>query len=117
MPVSPWLVVVLVCLSTYRLTILVVEDRITRPIVDPIQEWSEKRWLDRHPDGDRNSAQWQSQVGWLLSCPWCSGLWIAGILTCVVDLWFEPVALPVLVALTASGVTGFLATVSEKASA
>lgn len=115
--VTPWLAVVLVCLATYRLTILVTEDKITRPLIDPIQEWAERRWLAKHPNGDRNSDQWQSQVGWLLSCPWCSGLWIAGIVTCVVDVWFAPLPMPVLVALAASGVTGFLATMADAAKA
>lgn len=110
---SAWLTVVLICVATYRLTVLVVEDRIGRPIVDPIQEWSERRWLDKHPDGDRNSDQWQSPLAFFFSCPWCCSIWIAGIVVCVVDVWFEPVALPVLVALAASGVTGFLSSVVD----
>lgn len=110
---NPWLVFVVLTLAVYRLTVLVVDDRVMRPIIDPIQEWSERRWLDSHPDGDRNSDQWQSPLAFFFSCSWCTSAWVAGITVCVVDAWFEPIALPVLVALAASGVTGFLSSVVE----
>lgn len=107
---NPWLVVVLIALTTYRLTRLIVDDRISKPVVDRVQEWAERRWIAKRPDSDTNSDQWQSSVAYLFSCPWCVSVYVAGAVTVVVDAWFEPVALPVLVAVVASGVTGLLAT-------
>lgn len=110
---NPWLLVVLIWLATYRLTVLVTDDKITRPIVDPVQEWFEKRWLAKHLDGDRNSSEWQSQWAWLLGCPWCCSVYIGAAVTVIADVWFEPVPLPALVAISASGVTGFLSSVVD----
>lgn len=110
---NPWLLVVLIWLATYRLTVLVTDDKITRPIVDPVQEWFERRWLAKHPDGDRNSDQWQSYPSFAFGCPWCMSVYIGAAVTVIVDVWFEPVPLPALVAIAASAVTGFLSSVVE----
>lgn len=49
-------------LATYRLTKLVIEDKILEPIRD--------RLFDRYPPS--------TQIGYLLTCPWCVSMW-AGI--------------------------------------
>lgn len=105
---NPWLVVALIVLTTYRITRFLIDDRLAQPVVSRVQEWAEGRYLTKH---DANATpEYQSQIGYLFSCPWCVSIYVAGAVTCVVDVWFEPVALPVLVALVASGVTGLLAT-------
>lgn len=102
--------VALISLATYRLTRLVVDDRISRPAVDRVQEWAERRWMAKRPDADPNTDEWQSSLGYLFSCPWCVSIYVAGATTAAVDAWFTPVALPVLVAVAASGVTGLMST-------
>lgn len=105
---SPWLVVALIVLATYRITRFIVDDKLAQPVVSRVQEWAEGRYLAKR---DATATdEYQSHIGYLFSCPWCVSIYVAGVTVAIVDAWFEPVALPVLVALMASGVTGLLAT-------
>lgn len=54
-------------LAAKRLTQLVVEDEITRPLREPVLQWGEK-----HEEGT-----WQDRIAYLVSCPACSSVWAA----------------------------------------
>lgn len=68
MPTSVWLVVF--AMATARLVGLVAQDTITAPIRDAV----ERRWPDR----------WLTD---LVSCAWCSGLWISTCTAAIVWVW------------------------------
>ncbi len=63
---------VLNALAVHRLTVLVIEDKITEPLRNKI--------FDR----------WNPADTWtyLFTCPWCVSIWIAGI--AVLGLWLIP---------------------------
>lgn len=109
-----WLTCVLLILATYRITKLIVDDRIARPLRDPLQNAAERRWQRKHPDHPpekgcgEDGDEWCSSIAYLLSCPWCMSIWVAGALVSITDVFIVGVPLPVLTALAASGVTGFL---------
>jgi hypothetical protein len=54
-------------LAARRLTQLITEDEITKPLREPILTWGE-----RHEEGT-----WQDRVAYLVSCPACSSVWAA----------------------------------------
>jgi hypothetical protein len=99
------LLVGLVALASHRATRFLVADRLTyRPRV-AAQMWFEQRWEAKYFTHDEDV--WQSQVAYLLSCMWCLGFWVAGIVTLVTDLAVG-LPYPVLVWLAASTVTGWI---------
>lgn len=55
-------------LAARRLTQLITEDEITKPLREPILQWGE-----RHPTGS-----WQDRLAYLVSCPACTSVWAAG---------------------------------------
>lgn len=56
---------ILEALATRRLTQLVVEDEITRPVRDIVT-----RWADRHREGTL-----PDRLGYLVDCPACASVW------------------------------------------
>lgn len=99
------LVVALVCLATHRLTLGVVEDRLTRRPRTAIQNHYERAYEQR--TGRVDPDEWQSAVAYLLSCPWCMSIWVGGAVTAA-TVYLTSVPLPVLVWLASSSVTGLL---------
>lgn len=75
---SASLLVLLVCLTAYRLTRLVVSDSW------PPSEWMRGQVIDRTGE--------ESSWSYLVHCPWCMGMWIAGLVTAATDV---AVGLPV----------------------
>lgn len=79
-------------LATHRLTRLVLSDKITEPARDKIFEKFDPA---------------SSQLGYLLTCPWCASIWIgagvAAFRTVAPSAW-RPIALM----LAASSVTGII---------
>lgn len=95
---TPFLFIVL-ALSTWRFTHLVVED--TLPLISKPREWI----IDRKPEGN---------LAYLLGCTYCSSVWVAAAHVAVVDLamgW--SVAAPVAVAAALSIITAFAETVVD----
>lgn len=99
MVATPWLAVLILVLATYSITRLITEDT----IADPIRNWFFTHWPN---DGftskvkpKRGKLRLISQGTWyvdegtklgeLISCPWCSGFWVA-LLVCVAA-WFAPI--------------------------
>lgn len=94
------LLVVLVMLSTYRLTRLVTADKIT----ERFRDWANGR-----------VASWP---GYLAQCDWCLSIWVAPWPTLAAVWWGDNRAvLAGLVALSASAATGLIATVEQKVDA
>lgn len=105
-----WLLVALVCLSTYMLTQLATAGRIFQAPRELLQNWFEQRWERRHnydPTVHGESEQWQSMGGYFLSCPWCVSVWVGGGVTLATYLAVG-LHVPVLVWLASAGVTGYL---------
>ena len=73
----------LLCFATFRLTHLLTEERIARCIRAPFVV----RKTITNPDGTRKEEEepvghgLRRVIGELLICPWCSGVWIATLLT------------------------------------
>lgn len=80
-------------LACYRLTKLVLDDRITQPL--------RERWFARHPPES-------TALGYLATCPWCLSLWaglgIVGARRLAPRAWS-----PLADVLAMSAVTGLLA--------
>lgn len=90
-------------LATARLTRLAVEDRI------PVG-WLRDRIL-RAADEDSGGLGSASKLAELVSCSWCTGLWVsAGVLVVRRYRWWRPIAL----ALAFSEVAGLAATWTER---
>ena len=91
------LTLALVALATYRLTRLVTADKIT----ERFRDWANGRK--------------RSWPGYLVGCDWCLSIWLAPLPTVAVILWPDNRAvLAALVALSASALTGLIATVEQR---
>ncbi|WAA11292.1 DUF1360 domain-containing protein [Fervidibacillus albus] len=103
---------VLLVLASFRLTRLIVFDKITeflrRPFMDEVTE------VDENGDSvtfivpkSKGLRKW---MGELLSCYWCTGIWTSAILLFI--LYVEPtVATPVIVILAIAGAAAIIETV------
>lgn len=92
------LLVLLIFLTTHYVTYV-----ITKSEFPPIHR-AREAVFDRWGEGT-----WQA---YLATCAWCAGFYIAGVIT-LCTLLVTPVPLPVLVWLSAAGVTGFILEVVE----
>lgn len=102
-----WLLVILTCLTVYRLTRLLVSDKITEPIRNRIIYVAYKR---AYP-APIVPAEWQSKrepmLAYFSTCPWCTSVWLGGLVVLVVWLC-TGVPYPLLLWPATSAVTGFL---------
>lgn len=107
---SEWLTVVLICFVVYRVTRFILDDRITQPVVVPIQHWAERRWAAKEEGRNAEEGdEWRSSIAYLLSCPWCVSVYVAAATVPIFDT-VTSVPLPVAVAIAASGFTGLAST-------
>ena len=96
---------ILLCLATFRLTLLVTEDKVFHFLRAPFV--SEKRV--KGPDGEETVEEKpcgrgvQRVIGELLLCPWCSGIWIATLLVFARMIFPDAAHLLLLVLSTAAG--------------
>lgn len=110
MPVA--LTYVLICLTTFSLTRLVVKDTFP-PIAWPrerILNWLEPDddWRNSHPYSRPHLGALGRTTAYLLTCPWCMSVWI-GALVVYGFTWFVSVPLPVVAVIVARAVTGLIA--------
>jgi len=113
---APWLLAILTCLATHRVTRVVTRDYL--PII-AIPRRKIVLWLDpavevdgrhitptpRYPLGILGRS-----VAYLLECDWCASVWVAGAI--VAAEWYLtpwPVPYPLLLVAAASTVTGLIA--------
>lgn len=88
--------IILVALSTYRLTRLVTADRITQKL---------REWLIARGE----------MLGYLATCDWCLSIWVAPIPSSLVIMFpGNRLILVGLLALSASALTGLLAGIEGK---
>jgi hypothetical protein len=105
-------------LASYRITRLVTTDKITEPIFEPLRQWFEDRWIRKHypeyvPDAVRASDEWQSKLAFLLSCAWCLGFWVSGMVTVILSVAYG-LNYPILTWLAMSTVVGFLGNIDSE---
>lgn len=103
--VSPGLLVVLAMLSTFRLTWLVNNDTIARPL----RAWAYRHDVKRHGPVDDDEVP---PLSYFVTCPWCVSMYVAPPVAVATVLWGDNrVILIALVALASSAVTGAAASV------
>ena len=115
-----WWLFILGVLAAYRVTRLVTTDKITEPIFEPIRQRLEIKWIDRHAGDDENlshlygkSETWNSKLAFLLSCPWCLGFWVSGVVTVILSVAYG-LHYPILTWLAMSTVVGFLGNIDSE---
>jgi hypothetical protein len=84
-------------LATYRLTRLITTDNITEPI-------RERIW-DRYPPQS-------SKLGYLITCDWCSSIWVASIV--IPSAMIIPVLVYVYAVFAVSAIAGLLTAYETK---
>lgn len=103
---SEWWLVALASLAAYRVTRLVTTDKITEPITERIRWFFERRWEAKHPEVVP-SDDWNSKLAFLLSCSWCLGFWVSGVVTVILSVAYG-LDYPVITWLAMSTIVGFL---------
>lgn len=99
------LLVLLVCLGTYRLTRLAVTDNVPLGHDDDGEPDSRIRLAIRRRYGDDS---WQT---YLSTCPWCVGVYVGGAVTLATDrLVHGGLVAPALVWAAAATITGMIST-------
>jgi hypothetical protein len=81
--IDPWLFV-LATLAAYRVTRLVTTDKIAEPVTEHVRWWFERRWMRVHGSG--SDAEWNSRLAYMLSCPWCLGFWVSGVMSVILSV-------------------------------
>ncbi|MGW5951920.1 DUF1360 domain-containing protein [Bacillus mycoides] len=110
---TSWLLFFIFALAAFRLTRLIVYDKITaflrRPFIDELEI--------TEPDGSvsaftkvkgKGLRKW---IGELLSCYWCTGVWVSAFLL-VLYKWIPIVAEPVLALLAIAGAAAIIETIT-----
>ncbi|MBS4172063.1 DUF1360 domain-containing protein [Bacillus sp. FJAT-49736] len=113
--IHSWLLLILFSLAAFRLTRLIVYDRITDFIRRPFHEEMEET------DEDGTTVTYikmkgsglRAWIGELLSCYWCTGIWCSAF---IYLLWFisPSIAEPLIILLAIAGLAGILETVVSK---
>lgn len=105
-----WLHFLILVLSSYRLTHLIVFDSITaflrKPFLEETYEENEAGNLVREVQIKGSGIRYW--IGQMISCYWCTGVWsAAGI---VLLYWLVPMSFPVLLLLAISGAAAIIET-------
>ena len=111
-----WLLAVLTCLAVYRATRLLVEDKITEKPRLAVYKWSCLRGVDR-TDRQLVATRLSNIAGrltpmpmlaYFVTCPWCTSIWLGGLVVIGETLLLPHVPYPALLWLTSSAVAGFV---------
>lgn len=113
------LVILLLFLSTYRVTRLMTRDRL--PLIAIPRErfvrrwgvWDEPEEMRGRPIDPRGTNIFMRSVAYLWECDWCMSMWTGGILTAI-TAQIVSIPLPVLVWLASSAFAGWVASSAEK---
>lgn len=113
-----WLLVVLVCLATYRGTRLVTRDKL--PLIDLPREAFVQRWgvyVDAEDKtiaiGGKRTNLLMRSLAYLWECDWCMSMWVGGAVVYACT-WITPTPYPWLLWAAASAMTGLLTTVEMR---
>ncbi|WP_047982217.1 DUF1360 domain-containing protein [Ornithinibacillus contaminans] len=113
--IDGWLDFTLLVLATFRLTRLLVFDKITgfirKPFHHEIEEIDSDGMTTTYIEIRGNGLRYW--IGELLSCYWCSGIWCAAFLIGLAYVW--PIGSEVLIALLAiAGVAGICEAIVQR---
>lgn len=108
MSIEPSLFLLVSIIAVYRVTRLLVVDRVFQVPREKVQDFFEIRWIEKHDLEDPDI--YRSKVAYLLSCMWCMSIWVATVFylvfwasTGLYPVWFIALCIPV-----ASAVTGLI---------
>lgn len=106
---------ILLSLASFRLTRLIVYDKITaflrKPFFDEVEEKNEKGEVEIYIIPKKSGIK--GWIGELLSCYWCTGIWSAIII--VAALFFFPYwSNPVIVVLAVAGLASLIETIVQR---
>lgn len=110
-------IVTLTCLAVYRITRLLVVDRITEKARNAIYRWAVLRAnLTFETAEDRrllfsniaNGIKREPLLAYYVTCPWCVSVWIGGLVVLAEVICMSDVPYPLLLWAASSAVTGFL---------
>ena len=107
-----WFTFVLLSFATFRLTRLVVYDKITAFLREPFLE-REENTLDDGSVEEVVTIKGKGLryfIGSLLSCYWCVGIWTAAIL-CVGWYFYYSIFMPLIIILAVAAVAAMMETV------
>lgn len=107
-----WWLVALASLAAYRVTRLVTTDKITERFFDRIRFGFERRWHKKH-DEPGSATHFNSKLAFLLSCPWCLGFWVSGVVTVILSVAYG-LDYPVITWLAMSTIVGFLGSIDSE---
>lgn len=117
---ADWLFLVLLILTIYRVTRLIIVDAFPLFAVprDYLINWWEPddEWLTRHPDARPHWGALGRSLRYLFGCPWCMSVWVGGAMILGIDYWWRPVEAPLLVWAAASALTGLMSVLEDKLS-
>ncbi|MDY7431177.1 DUF1360 domain-containing protein [Bacillus sp. V26] len=99
-----WLTFFMLILASYRLTHLIVFDKITEFIRKPFMK--KKRTVDANGHVNEKNVP-SSNFGYMLNCYWCAGVWCA-ILIGLGYLFLPDIAVPVIFILSIAGAQAIL---------
>lgn len=102
-----WVEWLVLSLATFRLVRLMLEDEITSPFRAYFLQVTTKREGQQEFDVIVIKGHgWRYAVGYLLTCHWCAGIWLAAF---VVGLYlFVPPSYPLLLLLSLAGASSLL---------
>lgn len=113
--IDPSLFVLLSVLAVYRVTRLLIVDKILEVPREKVQNFFEDRWIRKHEIEDPDT--WRSSIAYLLGCMWCASIWVSCALYLVFwasigqyPVWFFIVCVSV-----ASAITGLIHTWENRA--
>lgn len=118
-----WLIAVLTCLTVFRVTRLLVTDRITEKPRLALYRWaclrSSRSWVKTPEDralvlgNIASGASKTPLLAYYLTCPWCVSVWVGGAVVGVETLVLPHVPSPLLLWAASSAVTGLLANLED----
>lgn len=105
---------VLISVASFRLTRLIVFDKITEfiraPFFDEVEE------LNEHGEKEiyytPKKTPFKRFIGELLSCYWCTGIW-SSIFLCVLYLLWPSLSFPLLLILAVAGLAAFIESILQ----
>lgn len=119
MTLSDVVTFIIVVLAAHRITVVITSDRITSSVVWAWQNFWERRFIKKHARNDlevlayQNSEEWNSNLAYLVTCPWCVGFWVSGALMLASSPYIE-YPLPLLFWLAMSSMVGLIAQTHHK---
>lgn len=113
--IDSWLILCLFALSSFRLTRLIVFDKITsflrKPFHDEVEVQEEDGSISTYIQ--MKGSGLRRWVGELLSCYWCTGIWCSLILYISWQL-YPYITEPVIIILAIAGCAGIIETIINK---